>query len=72
MSVKYGITVKQMFKTLKKSIKNFNWGKTLESLSIDSKVDLLNGTLINIFRNYIPYKKIKCNYRQPPWMANNI
>ena len=27
---------------IKKSIKGFNWGKTLESLSIDSKVDLLN------------------------------
>ena len=26
---------------IKKSIKDFNWRKTLESLSIDSKVDLL-------------------------------
>ena len=43
---------------IKKSIKDFNWGKTLESLSIDSKVDLLNETL-NIFRNYISNKKIK-------------
>ena len=43
---------------IRKSIKEFNWGKTLESLSIDSKVDLLNETL-NIFRNYIPNKKIK-------------
>ena len=57
---------------IKKSIKEFNWGKTLESLSIDSKVDLLNETLLNIFRNYIPNKKIKCDYRQPPWMTNNI
>ena len=57
---------------IKKSIKEFNWGKTLESLSIDSKVDLLNETLLNIFRNYIPNKKIKCNYRQSPCMTNNI
>ena len=39
---------------------------------MDSKVDLLNKTLLNIFWNYIPNKKIKCDYRQPPWMANNI
>ena len=44
---------------IKKSIKYFNWGKTLASFSIDSKVDLLNETLLSIFRNYIPNKKIK-------------
>ena len=71
MFVKYGITVEQMFKKIKKSIKDFNWGKTLESLSIDSKVDLLNETL-NIFQNYIPNKKIKCDYRQHPWMKDSI
>ena len=56
---------------IKKSIKEFNWGKTFESLSIDSKADLLNETLLNIFRNYIPNKKIKCDYHQPPWMTNS-
>ena len=30
--------------------------------------ELLNETLLNIFQNYIPNKKIKCDYRQPPWM----
>ena len=34
---------------IKKSIKDFNWGKTLESIPIDSKVDLLSETLLNIF-----------------------
>ena len=33
---------------IKKSIKDFNWGKTLESLSVDSKVDPLNKTLFQI------------------------
>ena len=32
----------------------------------------MNETLLNIFRNYIPNKKIKCDYRQPPWMNDNI
>ena len=41
-------------------------------LSVDEKVDFLNKTLLNIFRNNIPNKKIKCDYRQPPWMTDNI
>ena len=57
---------------IQKAILGFNWRKAFESLSVDSKVDLLNETLLNIFRNYIPNKKIKCDYRQPPWMTDDI
>ena len=45
---------------------------TFEYLSVDSKVDLLNEALLNIFRNNIPNKKIKCDYPQPPWMTDDI
>ena len=41
---------------IKKEISSFNWNKTFKKL----------------FRNYIPNKKIKCDYRQPPWMNDNI
>ena len=27
---------------------------------------------MNIFGNYTPNKKVKCNYCQPPWMNNKI
>ena len=54
------------------AISNFDWNKAFETLSVDEKVDFLNKTLLNIFRNYIPNKKIKCDYRQPPWMTDNI
>ena len=57
---------------IKKSIKDFNWRKTFESLSVDSKVDLLNERLLNIFWNYVTNKKIECDYRQPLWMTNSI
>ena len=57
---------------IQKAILGFNWRKAFESLSVDSKVDLLNETLLNIFRNCIPNKKIKCDYRQPPWMTDDI
>ena len=32
----------------------FDWKKTFENLSVDEKVNLLNETLLNIFRNYVP------------------
>ena len=57
---------------IKYAISNFNWSKAFENLSVDGKVKHLNETLLNIFRNYIPNKKIKCDYRQPPWINDNI
>ena len=57
---------------IKKAISNFDWNKAFENLSVDEKVDFLNKTLLYIFRNYIRNKKIKCDYRQPPWMTDII
>ena len=55
-----------------KSISNFDCNKAFENLSVDEKVDFLNKTLLNIFRKYIPNKKIKCDYQQPQWMTGKI
>ena len=63
---------KANIKNIKKALSNSDWNKAFENLSVDEKVDFLNKTLLNIFRNYIPNKKIKCDYRQPPWMTDNI
>ena len=57
---------------INKAISNFNWHNAFKDLSVDEKVKLLNETLLNIFRNYIPNKKIKCDYREPPWMTDKI
>ena len=54
---------------IQQSISCFNWKKAFENLSINEKVDLLNATLLNIFRNYIPNKIVKCSYRDPPWLT---
>ena len=59
-------------KNMQKAVRNFDWEKIFGNLSVDRKVDLLNETLLNIFRNYIPNKKNKFNYCQPPWMNDNI
>ena len=57
---------------INKAISNFNWQNAFKDLSVDEKVKLLNETLLNIFRNYIPNKKIKCDYREPLWMTDKI
>ena len=71
--------VREVWNCSKASIKNiqkvvliFYWTKNVENLSVDEKVNLLNETFLHIFRNYIPNKKIKFNYCQPPWMNDNI
>ena len=63
---------KANIENINKAMFNFNWTKAFENLSVDEKVQLLNETLLNIYRNFIPNKKIKCGYRQPPWMTDNI
>ena len=57
---------------IQQSISRFNWKKAFENLSINEKFDLLNATLLNIFRNYIQNKIVKCSYRDPPWLAKLI
>ena len=63
---------KANIENINKATSNFNWTKVFENLSVDEKVELLNKTLLNIYRNYTPNKKIKCDYCQPPWMTDNI
>ena len=63
---------KTNIENIKKAISNCDWNKVFENLSVDEKVDFLNKALLNIFRNYIPNKKINSDYRQPPWVTDNI
>ena len=57
---------------IQQSIDRFNWKKAFENLSINEKVDLLDATLLNILRNYIPNKIVKCSYRDSPWLTKLI
>ena len=40
--------------------------------NVNKKIDILNECLKNIFHNFIPYRVIKCNYRHPPWMTDDV
>ena len=57
---------------IKKAVSNFNWNIVFENISGDQKVELLHETLLNVFQNCIPNKKIKYGYCQAPWMTDNI
>ena len=59
-------------KNIQKAVQNFDVEKAFENLSVHRKVDHLNETLLNIFRNYIPSKRIKFDFCQPPWMNGNL
>ena len=50
----------------------FNWEKAFENLSIDEKVGLLNNILLNLFRNFILNKIVKCSYKHFSWMIEQI
>ena len=63
---------KTNIKNMQKAILIFDWKKAFENFSVDEKVKLLNDTLLNIFRNYIPNKKIKFNHCQPPSMIDKL
>ena len=54
---------------IKYAISNFNRSKALDG---DGELKHLNDTLLNIFRNYIPNKKTKSNFRESPWINDNI
>ena len=57
---------------IKRSIDSFDWGRAFADHSINDQVECFNNTLLNIFKNFIPHKTIKCNHRDPPWMNKEI
>ena len=58
--------------SIQKSLKICNWARLSINLTINEIVELLSNTLINIFKNYIPNKKIKFKHGEAPWINKNI
>ena len=54
------------------SIESFYWEKAFENLNVNEQVNILNSTLLNIFRNFIPNEMITCRVKDPPWLNNKI
>ena len=48
---------------IQKAIKNFDWGKAFLDVDVNKNVLLFNETILNIIRNFIPYKIVTCDDR---------
>ena len=57
---------------IKRSIEGFNWTRAFRNQSVNEQVEILNNTLLNIFRNFIPHETIKCKSKDPPWLSKEI
>ena len=57
---------------IKQSMNAFNWKGALANLDSNNQVSVLSNTLLNICKNFIPHKSIKCSYKDPPWMNKEI
>ena len=59
-------------KLIRRAINEFDWIAALSDVSIDQKVCYFTETLLNIIHNFIPHERIVCDYRDPPWINNEI
>ena len=57
---------------INRAIANFDWEHAFSPLDPNEQVELLNLTLLNIFRNFIPHKMTKSNSKYAPWISNEI
>ena len=57
---------------IRRAINEFDQTRALSKVSIDKKVCYFTETLLNIIHNLIPYERIVCDDRDPPWMNAEI
>ena len=57
---------------IQKAISNFDWSKAFRNKNPNKNCKLLTDTLMNIFRNYIPHKNKKFDYKTREWMNSLI
>ena len=51
---------------------NFDWGKAFSNINIHTQVKWFNEILTDIFTNFVPNKLITVDYRDHPWVTENI
>ena len=50
---------------IQKSINNFDWARAFQNQICNEQCRILSETLLNIFRNFIPHKIKKFDYKTP-------
>ena len=49
-----------------------DWNKVFSNANVEKQVHMLNGTLFNIFLNFLRSKVITVDDRDPPWINEEI
>ena len=57
---------------IQQSVSGIDWNFIFQGKTVHQKVNILNESLLNVFHNFIPNKKIKFNYKDPPWMTEIV
>ena len=57
---------------IQQSVSGIDWNFILQRKNVDQKVNILKECLLSVFHNFIPNKKTKFNYKDPPWMTEIV
>ena len=63
---------KANIENIRKAINRFPWAMRFTNIDVNERVNLLNKTIKNIIRNYIPHETITCDDEDPPWINKDI
>ena len=58
--------------SIQKTISNFDWSKAFYHRSVNEKCKILTEILLNVFKDLIPNKNQKFDYKTPDWMNRSI
>ena len=57
---------------IQQSVSGIDWDFMFQGKTVNQKVNILNECLLNVFHNFFPNKRIKFNYKDPPWMTEAV
>ena len=57
---------------IKKAALQFNWEYAFRNMNVEQKISFFNETILNIFSNFCPSKKLVFNDTDPPWLTDEI
>ena len=58
--------------SIRKSLESVNWKTLFNSKTVNKQVSILNETIINIFFNFVPSKRVTFDDSDPPRMNDYI
>ena len=57
---------------IRQSVPGIDWNFIFQGKTVNQNANILNEYLLNVFQNFIPNKKIKFIYKNPPWMTEIV